>query len=297
MSNEALTKQTQTLVAPENWTPTQVDLLKRTICRGADDDEFALFLTQCQRTGLDPFLRQIHAVKRWDSDLGREIMTIQVGIDGFRLQAERSGKYAGQSEPQWCGTDGAWVEIWTKQEPPTAARVYVHKEGIERPFVAIAYYAMYVQTKKDGAPNKMWAKGAPHQLAKCAEALAFRKAFPQEMSGLYTEIEMGSAVNAELPPKPTNAPRQAPGASNGLTAPFGRSKGQTPGEMADKDLDYYVGYAQKAVDDPKKERYLKANEKWLNALLDEKARRGASAEAQSTDEPPHPAEQPSLIDT
>ena len=164
----------------------QIVLIKSQIAKDCSDGELQLFLYQCKQTGLNPLTRQIYAIKR----AGK--MTIQTSIDGFRVIAERSGSYAGQDEPIWENDEKGFPIKCT-------VRVYKFTPNFEQRYcagVGVAHFKEYY-------PNpQMLQKTMPHtMIAKVAEALALRKAFPQDLSGLYTGDEITDAPKEIVPNK------------------------------------------------------------------------------------------------
>jgi phage recombination protein Bet len=184
------------------WTPEQAQLISTTIAPGCSNDELRLFAYACQRTGLDPFSRQIYAIRR----AGK--MTIQAGIDGLRSIAERTGQLDG-SISEWCGDDGVWTDVWLGNKPPAAAKTTIWRKGAGHPFTGVARFQDY------NAGQGLWSKMGATMIAKCSEALALRKAFPADLSGVYSTDEMDQAVE---PVTVTTAPALPAGDDKVFTA-------------------------------------------------------------------------------
>jgi phage recombination protein Bet len=165
------------------------------------DGEVDRFILEARLYGLEPLAGQIYA--SWQDGEMRAV----VPLDGLRVLAARTGAYDGQADPEWCDAEGAWRDFWAGEDHPTAARVRVYKKDTRVPTTGTANWSDFAPTSTVGG-GSMWneAEGMPaHMLSIRAEALALRKAFPAQLSGLYTAEELGISLPGETSGGPAAA--------------------------------------------------------------------------------------------
>lgn len=193
-------------ITDNEWNEARQKFIIENFCGGAPLPVAMAFIESAMRRNLSPEAKQLYLIKRRnkDKETGQWVdqWTQQTGIDGFRIIAERSGKYAGCDEP---------VFFWKNESTLERATVTVYKmvQNQRCAFTATAYWEEY-------NPNQgQWGRMPRTMLAKCAEALALRKAFPEDLSGLYTDAEMDQASMvdvqssvAETRPAPSASARQ-----------------------------------------------------------------------------------------
>ena len=178
------------------FTDQQIAALRQIGLGANTQADVEVFFHQAKRSGLDPFRREIYMITRKTKNGPKA--TIQTGIDGFYKIADRVTRQTGGTwgipETLWCGPDGQWRDVWLERTPPAAAKVTVERNGSR--FTTVATSAEY------NAGSPMWQKMPARMIAKCAEALAIRRAFPDDLSGLYTSEEMAQADSPAPAPRP-----------------------------------------------------------------------------------------------
>ncbi len=181
------------------FTHDQRQMIRDTYARGASDQEFAVLLEISKVRNLNPLLKQIYFVKRYDKKLGRDVWTPQVAIDGLLAIAQRTGLFNGQDPAEFEYADNGKGRL-------RLCRVKVYRKDWDRPSVGIAFWDESVQTYPDGNPTDFW-KRMPHRmLEKVALSIALRKAFSEVTGGLGVEgvhEEVSAEVEEPGPPQRT----------------------------------------------------------------------------------------------
>jgi phage recombination protein Bet len=185
-----------------------LSLIKQQVAPEVSDAELAYFLQFCKVRKLSPFARQVYAIVRnvRDGDGWTKKMTLQTGIDGFRVLAERTGKYSPSSrntefdkfpseeQNQYERHVKKWHRAKEDFFPPYCATAFVMKlvSGFWTEIPATVRWSEFVAVTAKGL-SPMWEKMPFNQLEKCAEAKALRKAFPEDLGGMYVDAEMQQA--------------------------------------------------------------------------------------------------------
>ena len=178
-----------------SYSAEQISILKNNIAPpNMTDDQLAYCLTVARSRGLDPFKKQVYftlrnkKLREGNREYWVPAVTVEPTIDGFRSMAESTGELDGYEGPFWCGEDGVWHDVWLdSKKPPVAAKIVVFRRGRSHGTAGVARYEAYNQG------NQIWQKMGDLMLAKCAESLALRRAFPAELGEFYTHEEMGQA--------------------------------------------------------------------------------------------------------
>lgn len=204
-------------MALRQFTDKEIDTIKATIAQGCTDEEVSLFIAAASTMDLNPFAREIYAIRRrskqrvpgtnnWD---WVEKMVITIGVDGYRKVAASGGLYAGQEGPFFSDDGEHWTEVWMKPKPPALCKVIVHGHGFKTPVTAIGRWDRYAPEPLQG----QWKDAGPEMLAKCTEVLALRRAFPAQMQGLENVARDAGVVLGD-PSETSQEPRTAPPAAS-----------------------------------------------------------------------------------
>lgn len=209
------------LSAPRHYSREQIALIQRTVARGTNGTEFDLFMEMCRRVGLDPFRKQVHCVIYNADKADKRQMVVITGIDGLRAIAARNGNYRPDEEEPTIyqedelrdparnplGIERATVKVWKSDHT-----------GQWHPMTGVANWEEYAPFDEEWIddPNRpgkrcksgkstldpksnFWHRMPKLMLAKCAEANALRRGWPEDMSGLYVTEEMdGGSASAAI---------------------------------------------------------------------------------------------------
>lgn len=223
-------------IEPLRYSAEELQIITDMYCKGASQHEINVLVHASQRLGLDLISRQMYGIMRWNADLGRKVLTIQVGIEGFRSQADRTGLWMGCSEPLWLNEKGEWLDFWLlkKWGLPVACKILVSRRGWEDR-AAIAYWDEYAQLTKDRSLTSMWAGKPLTMLSKCAEALGLRKTFPTHIGSVHAPEELEWEVDQPIDGEVTlAAPVKGPSAPP-APEPAGRAAEPTRRTRTKKD--------------------------------------------------------------
>lgn len=209
--------QTVQPMRPREYTGTQLGLVRRTVAQDTTDDEFSMFIEVCKRVGLDPFRKQIYCLVYNKNKPDKRKCVFITGIDGFRACAARNGDYRPDPDPPRFEYDEALKDADTNPLGIVSATVAPMKQdasGEWYPVASTVYWEEFAPLVELWEPDESgrrqptgrfsldrtsnWRKMGRVMIAKCAEAQALRKGWPEDLSGVHSPEEMDQAHAAEV---------------------------------------------------------------------------------------------------
>ena len=254
MSNDLeVAKQFEIVITNE-----QKELVRRTIAPDATDAELQLFFYDCTRRGVHPLDKLIHFTKRSGK------YTPITSIDMFRMRAAESGEHMGTD-------DAVYISDAGKPDFSASVTVYRRSQGEKCSYTATARWSEYFPGEAQGF---MWKKMPHLMLAKCAEALALRKAFPQQLHGLYTPEEMAQAEAPLRPTIPQVRPQSKPedGAGDSPHVSVGNTQ-QASDAPAQSAAEFARRKAEEMSDDPHVDGFVTNWQPYSGTKRNEKGKR------------------------
>ena len=193
------------------FTDQELKAIRSEFCRGFSDEQFQVCMTFCRIRNLMPGKHVVFTVRKsneWDAEVGAKVKTEKIvfitTIDAARLIAQRTKEYTGQAPEQYIYLDDKGMPTLVSEIPlpdssnrqlprePWAVRTSVYRKGFDHAITSVARFDAYAVTRRTGEGlvlTEMWQRRAPEMLAKCCEMLSLRKAFPEELSGLFIDSE------------------------------------------------------------------------------------------------------------
>jgi len=216
---DSLARVPTTAMRPLEFSAEQKQMIRDSYANGATNEEFSVLMEIARTRNLNPLLKQVYFVKRWDKSKGREVWSAQVSIDGLRAIAQRTGQYDGQDQPEFEYADNGKGKL-------KSCKIKVYRKDWSRPAVGFVMWDEAAQTNKSGELTDFWRRMPHRMIEKVAESIALRKAFSEETGGISVEgVEADDsepdieAVFTSARPAPAPAPVAAPPAPERPVAP------------------------------------------------------------------------------
>lgn len=178
-----------------------INTLKNTVASGLNEYEFLMFVEHCKATGLNPFKKEVWAIKTkpYKNKNGETVegkVQIMTGIGGFHRIANDKAEYDG-FETGLIDINGGFVPQSYPKLDFIGGWCRVYRKDRRIPIEGVAMLEEYDKSKTENYyPDKgIWRIMKRAMIQKCAESIALRKAFPQELNGLYTQEEMSEEFN------------------------------------------------------------------------------------------------------